>query len=456
MGRTLALIGIALAGVVAAAPLAAAPAREKPPTARPFPWSAPAEAAPDRVVLTFRHIWTTEHDAAVRRIITAKLDSFMAEHPEVRIRTEGLDQEIHRQQKLKAEMVAGNPPEIFCLWGGAELEPYIRAGRMLDLTEIVESLGLRRKFQDLSMWERNGRVYGLPLEGFCELFYYNKAVFERIGARPPETVDDLVELCVRFRERGIVPIALGNQDRWPAAMIYQYCLNRAAGVGRLLDLRAGRGSWLNDDYRRGTGLFVRLVASGAFGRTANASPYADQGDLFLSGGAAMVLTGSWESERFGASAIAGDIGCFAFPAVPGGAGIQSDICAAFSFGLGFSAAADPAQRAAIKELIAALFAEDVQRSYAFEASRLPSQRLPLDETAIANPVFAATLRVYRAAPTAWPAYDGLLSPAMAQAFYGAAQALVAGGSAEAALESLERARATAQPSAPPPARTAGR
>ena len=400
---------------------------------------APRKSSP-KVTLTFRHIWIAEHDDVIRHIFIDTLKRLQAENPWINIEISSMDQEIHRQQRLKVEMVTGKPPDVFVLWGGSEIDPYVRAGRMMDLTDFLEASGLRGRFVDLSMWERDGRVYGLPLEGFCEAIYYNKELFRKAGVKVPKTTDELLNVCASLKEAGITPFALGNRDKWPAVMVYQYCLNRSAGIGALRSLLAGSGSWTSPAYQRGTELFADLVALGAFTPSANSLPYVSQGTAFLQEEAAMVMAGSWDAERFGMSTISDKIGCFPFPAMNGGWGDQYDLCAGFSFGLGFSAAVSAEKKAAIEAFIAAVYSDAVQSRYVYEAARVPAMKIPIDPTRIANPVFAATLDLLGGASRTWPAYDGLLPPDINQAVNDGVQRLIAGGDRRKILEDIQRAQ----------------
>lgn len=71
----------------------------------------------ETVTLNFRHTWITEHEEKVKEIFEDIVNEFEQEHQNINIEMEGIDQETHRQQKLKAEMVAGNPPGRLCHLG---------------------------------------------------------------------------------------------------------------------------------------------------------------------------------------------------------------------------------------------------------------------------------------------------------------------------------------------------
>ena len=135
-----------------------------------------------------------------------------------------MDQTIHREQKLKSEMVTGNPPDIIALFGGAEIEPYVHAERLVDLSGFLQENGLEQSFKDLSLWTFDGGVYGLPLEGHAEPLFYNRDLFERFGLEPPRTFPELMKITETFNQNGIVPFALGNDELWQGAVYYHYFL----------------------------------------------------------------------------------------------------------------------------------------------------------------------------------------------------------------------------------------
>src|SRR5690606_11870358 len=135
------------------------------------------QAVSNKVTVTFRHFWIQEYNVPVRNIMQEIVDEFEAEYPQYKIQFEEIDQSIHREQKLKSEMVTGTQPDLIALFGGAEIEPYVRANRLLDLTDWLKEKGLDQRFKDLSLWTFNDGIYGLPFEGNAEPLFYNKEIF---------------------------------------------------------------------------------------------------------------------------------------------------------------------------------------------------------------------------------------------------------------------------------------
>ncbi|WP_078552459.1 extracellular solute-binding protein [Bacillus alkalicellulosilyticus] len=396
------------------------------------------ETTDEKVSLSFRHIWVAEHEQVVKEIYDEVLADFQAAHPNINIETEGMDQETHREQKLKAEMVAGNPPDLFVMWGGSELDPYINAERMLDLTDFLEETGLKEKFVSLEAFTKDGRVYGLPLEGFGEGIYYNKEIFEEVGVNPPETIDDLIEISKKIKDAGYTPISLANQDKWPGGMIWQFFLDRYAGHV-VADIIEGKGSWENPEYIEATEKFIELISAGGFTEGANGLPYDQQSSAFINGDAAMVLTGSWEAELFDSNAeFADKVGFMNFPKAEGSSVDQERIVAGYSFGIGLSSNLEGAKKEAAVQLLETMLSEEVQQRIVYEAKRVPALKLTVDPLE-AGVVFSKVLNTINEASETYMAYDNIIQPSVRQAYFNNIQSMLNGNiTAEDALKNMQQ------------------
>src|SRR5690606_22926530 len=74
------------------------------------------------------------------------------------------------------------------------------------------------------------RTYALPLEFNIAPIYYNKKIFEQYGLQVPSTYDEFLETVNTLAAHQIVPIALGNKDRWTGSLWYMYLADRIAGT----------------------------------------------------------------------------------------------------------------------------------------------------------------------------------------------------------------------------------
>lgn len=395
-----------------------------------------------KITLTFRHFWTKEHDKPIARIMGEVVSRFEASHPNIKVDFEGLDQTVHREQKLKSEMVTGNPPDIFALFGGAELEPYVRAERLLDFSSFLRNTGLSGRFHDLSLWTFQDRVYGLPLEGFAEPVYYNKRLFAELGLHPPHSGDELLEIVRKLKQAGIIPFALGNEERWQGAMFYHYFLQRYAGSQAIARIAGGSGSFRNEEFRKGTEKFAEFCALKPFPDQPNALGKERAAKLFLEGKAAMYLNGSWEINLFQGPDAPPDfpqrIGVFNFPplAKDGGEG-AGGLAGGYTLGLGVSANVKGERLKAVLELLQDIYTPEVQQRIVYEGLRLPSMEVDIDPNRT-GPVLQQVAQLLSETGSSFIPYDNALPPAVQEAFFQAAAQLIDGETtASGALQEMD-------------------
>ncbi|MDB5055764.1 MAG: extracellular solute-binding protein family 1 [Bacilli bacterium] len=294
--------------------------------------------------------------------------------PGLTIDLEGIDENINRDEKLRAEMVVGNPPQIFDMFGGkADAFAFAKAQRLLDLTPILKELGIQNKFVDLSEFTLDGKIYGLPMAGYVEGVYYNKAIFAELGVQIPKTYEEFLYICDKAKAKGITPISLASSDAWVINMQMNTMFVRTAGVHVQEGFVAGTAKWTDpavlDAFRK----YEELIKKGYFQAGNLGMKYEEQHDKFISGKAAMMFDGSWANSALINTKDAKmeyDIGFFNFPDM-GGYG-DGFINGSYSDGYGFSANLTSQQKGAVKEFIKQMYNEDMQKRQLVEEGILPS------------------------------------------------------------------------------------
>ncbi|MCK9859357.1 extracellular solute-binding protein [Paenibacillus sp. ATY16] len=372
----------------------------------------PTPAAKD-VTLSLRHTQIKETSKNRLKILEDVVKKTQDENPGLTFKLEGIDEVVNRDQKLKAEMTAGNPPDIFEVFGGADLNLYVKAGRMLDLTPIIEELGIKDKFASLDEFTVDGKVYGLPFGGYSEGIFYNKKIFSDLGLSVPTSWDQLLETADKIKAAGITPLGLAAKDGWVNGMLWNTVMERNVGIDAINKLVTGETKWTDEGFIKGFTDYATLVNKDYFTKGALGLAYADQGAQLLSGKAAMVFTGSWDANRFTgdeAGDLKGQIGYFNFPSIAGGAGDQTSINASYSNGFGFSANLNEDQVAMVKKFIANFYSEEIQKRTLLEDKVLPSMKL--SDLSGVDPLISDVLTVMANASTSWKAYDAIVQPAV--------------------------------------------
>lgn len=382
----------------------------------------------ENFTVSIRHIQIAESAQARLRILEDALAAAEAETPGLKFDVEGLDDEVHRWEKLPADMAAGQPPHIFDLFGGADTQRYAKENMLLELTPILTELGLLDKFIDLGEFTVDGGIYGLPIGGFQEGYFYNKKVFDELGISPPSTWDELEDIAAKVKEAGKVPFAMASSGAWVPMMTANTLWSRYAGPDVTQGFVDGTAVWNSPEMVAAFTKYEEWLKKGYFKEGELGLDYGEQRNQLIIGEAAMMYDGSWTSTVFmdpdQAGDLIGHVGYFGMPPVPGGVGDQTSVNAGFSNGYGFSAKVNDRELAGIKAFIKALYSEDNQLRGVVEDGVLPSMQLnKLDGV---HPLLAEIIEVGNKANSAFPAFDAIVQADVNQAISDGIQQLIGG------------------------------
>ena len=335
--------------------------------------TAPADDAP--VTLTWWHNATAEPMAGLWKDVAAE---FEADHPNVTVEVEGFQNEELQRTLIPNALRSGDAPDLFQQWGAGELAAQVRAGQVKDISseiaEAIDGVG-----GTVSPWQVDGKTYGLPYNFGIEGFWYNKDLFAQAGIEgTPTTLDELNEAVTKLKDAGIVPIAVGAADKWPAAHWWYNFALKACSPDVLADAQANlvfedpcfvEAGELLQDF-----IATEPFQEGYLGTTAQQGAGSSAG-LVATGNAAMELMGHWNSgqmggilaeESGGEATPPGFLGWFNFPGIEG---TDGDPTAALGGGDGFSCSADSPPECS--ELLAYIVSVDVQTRFGEIGAGLP-------------------------------------------------------------------------------------
>jgi raffinose/stachyose/melibiose transport system substrate-binding protein len=175
-----------------------------------------------------------------------------------------------------------------------------------------------------------------------EGFWYNKAQFAQASiTEAPKTIADLTVDIQKLKSAGLVPIAVGAKDKWPAAHYwYNFALRNCATT---VMQRAGIDKKFTDPcFTKAGDDLQALLNTKPFNEGFLATPAqlgaTSSAGLVANGKAAMELMGHWDPAVMAGltedkKGLGDNLGWFAFPTVAGGKG---DPNAALGGGDGFS------------------------------------------------------------------------------------------------------------------------
>lgn len=240
--------------------------------------------------VTFLHYFSGTLAGGIEDLVA----TFNADNPQYELSHTPVDHEAFKTS-IRVMLSGGNPPDLFSYWAGARVQFIVDADRLAPIDDVFEANNLNTLFSEAvnQGCTYDGKKYFLPLTQHYVPFFYNKAVFEKVGVTPPKTWEEFLEVCAKLKAAGIVPIALGSRERWPAQFWLDYPLLRTAGPEYRAKLMAGEASYTDPEVVKAFELWKDLLDKGYFNEDPNAYDWAEASVMVGTGEAAMTLMGTW-------------------------------------------------------------------------------------------------------------------------------------------------------------------
>lgn len=252
------------------------------------------------------------------------VDQFNKANPDIHVTWESFESEPYKQ-KIESALLAGTQPDIFYHIPGEIAAEHYRQGRMLAIQDLY----------DITPYTEPGRV-GCSVDGkmVCHplyisisSMYYNKTQFAEAGIDPQKdwadpmqpTWDEFIATCDKLKAAGFVPIAMGNQPKWPLMVWVWGGQNRTGGAQVLMDAIRGTGTYTHPSFAKGVEMVQALVKKDYFPKGFNGIGGDDKYTMFTQGNGAIMYYGPWVIDTIEANAPEGfQWGMFKFPSVPEG------------------------------------------------------------------------------------------------------------------------------------------
>jgi raffinose/stachyose/melibiose transport system substrate-binding protein len=175
-----------------------------------------AVRAQEKVTLSFLHKWPEPDNI---KFFQDAVDAFQTAHPGVTISMDAVADDPYKE-KIRVVMASGQIPDIYFTWVGEYTRQFIRAGRVLDITQYLAAPEWQGRFSaaTLDAYRTDGKLYGVPIDQDAKFMVYNKALFAKAGVTgTPATWPEFTAMLDKIKAAGIVPIAYGSQLPWATA-----------------------------------------------------------------------------------------------------------------------------------------------------------------------------------------------------------------------------------------------
>ena len=255
----------------------------------------PAKGDGDLILL---HYWSGSLSGGIDGMTAA----YNRASPPYRVRATPFEHESFKQSIISM-LESGSPPDLFSYWAGARLRALVDRGFLAPIDRVWAEAGLDEVFppQVADACTFDGKKYGLPLTQHYVAFFYNKAIFDKLGLAPPVTWTQFLKACKVLKAAGVTPIALGTRERWPAQFWFDYLLLRMAGPEYRERLMRGQASYGDPEVAETFCQWRQMLEAGYFNATPSLLDWAEAAALVQSGKAAMTLTGTWVIGLFNAT-----------------------------------------------------------------------------------------------------------------------------------------------------------
>lgn len=226
--------------------------------------------------------------------VQALLDYLAENVPDVEIEYQFIDNSNY-DTIVDTQLSAEEGPDIICESPGSALK-HARLGYL----EKLDDLGAKYSYAGTSVYSYDGSVYALPGISWFEGIYYNKTMFEENEIALPTTFDEYIEVCKKFQEKDIIPLAAGLKSWEPMlknsmAFVTAEYLSTEEGKSFGEKYRSGEAT-LDGTWNTYLEKWSEMISEGVYTTDMTGIDHDQALEQFATGQAAMFCSGPWDLE----------------------------------------------------------------------------------------------------------------------------------------------------------------
>ena len=237
-------------------------------------------------------IWDFKYnDARTRRVYDKIDENFRKLHPEITLVHVGFAEEEYIPS-LRSALLAGTGPDVIWLHQGAEI---LEFGSYLEpLSAYISASQLQFRERSLAVGiSQDNLLRALPVSFQGMGWYYNKDLFRKAGLdpdNPPQDWESFLEACRILKEKGITPIAAGNNRPLTTDFIRRSLITAFFTDAEIESFFSQGKGVLSAEFRTIMTFLVELMDNGFISPDGVFQPYFNYaGDIFAQGEAAFIM-----------------------------------------------------------------------------------------------------------------------------------------------------------------------
>ncbi len=175
--------------------------------------------------------------------------AFEAANPGAKVVQNQVDHDTFQNQI--AAYLQGTPDDAFTWFSGYRMRFFAAKGLTTAIDDVWSSV--KSNFTSgfaTSVTGDDSKVYGIPVDYYPWAVFYRKSVFADKGYTVPTTWDELKTLATKMQSDGLIPIAFGDKDGWPAMGTFDILNLRMNGYDFHTQLLTGKQKWTDPEGHR--------------------------------------------------------------------------------------------------------------------------------------------------------------------------------------------------------------
>ncbi|HTC70080.1 MAG TPA: ABC transporter substrate-binding protein [Acidothermaceae bacterium] len=250
-------------------------------------------------------------DAVPKAAFAAMIGGFTSANPNAKVTINTVDHNTF--QNNINNYLQGTPDDLFTWFAGFRMRFFASQGLATPIDDVWDKIGANFSdaFKSASKGD-DGHYYFVPLYNYPWCVFYRKSVFAAKGYQIPTTWDAFVALQKQMQKDGLVPMAMGEKDAWPALGTFDIINMRLNGFQFHMDLMAHKVPW---DDPKVLAVFTQWTEILPYQQAgANGRIWLDAAKTLLNKQAGMYLLGSFVAQQF-TGADLDDLDFFPYPAI---------------------------------------------------------------------------------------------------------------------------------------------
>jgi multiple sugar transport system substrate-binding protein len=250
-------------------------------------------------------------DAVPKAAFASMIGGFTAANSSAKVTINTVDHNTF--QNNINNYLQGTPDDLFTWFAGFRMRFFASQGLATPIDDVWDKIGANFSdaFKSASKGD-DGHYYFVPLYNYPWCVFYRKSVFAAKGYQIPTTWDAFVALQKQMQKDGLVPMAMGEKDAWPALGTFDIINMRLNGFQFHMDLMAHKVTW---DDPKVLAVFTQWTEILPYQQPgANGRIWQDAAKTLLNKQAGMYLLGSFVAQQF-TGADLDDLDFFPYPAI---------------------------------------------------------------------------------------------------------------------------------------------